>query len=528
MHPTATRPTVTAPATVALGTLLCLAAACIGGRGGAGGPGSGGEGTEPVPVRRIVLVTIDTLRADHLGSFGYPLPTSEFIDGLAASGVSFGRAMAHSATTGPSHASMFTGLYPTQHRVLTNGQLLDDEFVTVAEVLRERGFTTAAMLAGKAHFSPGNMLQGFDVVDEPRLVSVRAGGAEHLEYRPAADTTDVALDWLGGVAPEEPFFLWMHYYDPHQPFREGREWLDRLRPTEGDAAEAWRRHLRDVQRIPLDEDATLEHRVLQYDGEIAYVDAQIRRLYESMAERGLGERTLWVVTSDHGQGLGNHGWFGHHEVIYNEELHVPLIVHLQGAAWGGEEWLPPGRVVEDRLVEHVDLAPTLLELALGPASPAGERPRSTNGEPPRSPNEERRPARGPASSAAWLAGQPVPVQGRSLLPLLRGDAGDEHKRFAFSVRRQRAGRRARLEPGAKYALQDLTHKYIWWSDGPDELYDLVADPRELDNLVGRGRPREAELREALLALVEATRTPGVARDVDAETLERLRSLGYVE
>ena len=167
------------------------------------------------PINRIVLITLDTLRADHLSGFGYPLATSPFIDALAEQSISFTRAYAQSSATGPSHASMFTSLYPIQHGVHRNGLVLDSSFLTLAEMLAAEGFRTGAFVSTGAPLG-GDLGQGFEVFDEDKP-AVGEKGWRKL-YRPADETADAALAWLESIGTDEKVFLWVHFYDPHRPF----------------------------------------------------------------------------------------------------------------------------------------------------------------------------------------------------------------------------------------------------------------------------------------------------------------------
>ncbi len=489
-------------------------------------------------VDRVVFISIDTLRADHLRSFGYPTDTAPFVDSLAARGTSFKRAYAHSATTGPSHASMFTGLYPIQHRLLTNGQVLANEFVTTQEVFGDNGFMTAAFVSGDAHFDRSRIAQGFEVYDQPQKGDTRA-----TKYRTAERTTDAAIAWLdeAQLGAERPLYMWIHYCDPHKPLRPPTEHLDAVTPPDEEALAELVRYLIDEQASDLRRaqgQGKRARQILDYDAEIHFADSQIERLYQEFQERGLAENTLWVITSDHGQGLANHEWFGHHKQIYNVQLHVPLIFYLEGG--GGAQ----GEIV-DRIVEHVDLAPTLLDFA-----------------------------------GLRLEGQTAPVQGRSLLPMLVGDTSAVAHEFSFAARRQLlapglakiyhqqqeldellterpegvsdeeledlVARRKRAiaskqrqlggrflgkesqETGEKYSLQTLRYKYIGFANGPAEFFDLETDPYESVNLIGEATPALDELKQKLVQMVAELSTRGVAETVDDATMERLRSLGYIQ
>ena len=438
------------------------------------------------PPDRIIFITIDTLRADHLPSFGYPINTAPFLTALAAESVSFSKAFAHSATTGPSHASMFTSLYPLQHRVQDNGQRLDESFLTLAERLNQHGYDTAAFVSGNAHFGTSRIAQGFEDYDQPGK-KIRNGNGKLMMYRPADQTTDMVLQWLGSRPVDRPFFLWVHYFDPHKPLRPPTAHLEKVAPqTESERDRLAEFLVREHQSDPQRAKRRLGQ-IVKYDAEIRFADTHIERLFNGVQAHEPEANTLWVVTSDHGQGLANHRWFGHHRYIYNEQLHVPLFFHFSDGRVASH-------VVADQLVEHVDVPVTILDLV-------GE----------------------------TLDGQIAAVQGQSLAPLLFADTGYEHKSFAFSERRRlstKSSKRSK-EPGERYALQSLGAKYLWFSEGTDEYYDLAVDPYETLNLIDQPDAVRDELRDTLQQIVGALRSDEEATVVDEETLDRLRSLGYL-
>ncbi len=455
--------------------------------------GPAAEPRAPLPWERIVLVSIDTLRADRLGAYGYPRDTSPFLDELARGGVLFERAYAPMATTAPSHASMFTSLYPVQHGVVKNGLVLDDRFPTLAELLATRGFTAAGFVSTNVHFASGGLDRGFAVFDEP------APGA-YEKYRPAAATVDAALAWLADRPADERLFVLVHLFDPHAPWRPPTLHREALEPAGEDERRALLRFWIREQHVPLrffrrGAEGLFRAQSL-YDAEVRFADAELRRLHDGFARAGLAEGTLWILTSDHGEGLGNHQFMHHGRHLYDEQVRVPLVFHAVAPP------LEPRRVAA--IVEHVDLLPTLAELTGGPPPP----------------------------DAA--------LEGRSLAPLLRGeDDGAPADRAAFVQRRafalpDRPSDQARgfrgFELGEKFALVERRWKYLHRSIGSDELYDLAADPYETRNLAG-AKPEEAARMQARLrarrAELEAARggEPS-ARAVDAETRAELEALGY--
>jgi len=304
----------------ALALLACATglAACDGG---------GVRGGADDRVERIVLVSIDTLRADHVGCYGAEGAETPALDALAAEGVRFAAAISPAPLTLPSHTTLLTGRDPPQHGVRHNGFFrLPPDVPTLAEQLRGAGFATAAFVSAFVLDARFGLDRGFDLYDD-RLGLLRSSGAPGaVPARRGDRTVDAALAWLG-EAPDR-FFLWVHLYDPHAEYEPPAPWSERFfgRP---------------------------------YDGEIAFADAQLARLRAALAERW-PEGTLWWVASDHGESLGEHAEKTHSFGVYEATQHVPLIAAGPG--------LPRGSVVAD-VVALADVAPSALALAGLPPLP---------------------------------------------------------------------------------------------------------------------------------------------------------------
>lgn len=277
----------------------------------------------------LVIVTLDTTRADRIGAYGYEAAKTETIDSFAARGQRFDFAVSPVPLTIPAHATLFTGKDPHNHGVRNNGAgALREGEKTLAEVLQDNGYATAASVAAYVTTDVWGLAQGFDVYHDDIGDSLMARRSIwHLE-RPANEVVDDALEWLDSEerAKDKPFFLWVHVYDPHLP----------LRPPEGYQ----------------DGDA--------YDGEIAFVDDQVARVEAKLQELGVADDTLWVLTADHGEGHGDHTELGHGLFVYNNTQRVPLILAGPG--------IEPGVVSEP--VGLVDVMPTVLG-HLGIPSPDG-------------------------------------------------------------------------------------------------------------------------------------------------------------
>lgn len=437
---------------------------------------------------RVVLVTIDTLRADHVGAYGYPLDITPFIDSLAKSGVVFDRALAHASATAPSHASMFTGLYPIQHGVNANGLKLWEGFRTVAEAFSEVGYRTAAFVSTNAHFKWGGLDQGFEIYDEQPLADT-SNKKKKAPYRPAVKTIDAAVEWLHGIAREDKVFAWIHLYDPHKRLRPPPENLAQVKRLAKELGPDTHREALRGAHGNLDFRG-LYRRILQYDAEILYADQQVERLYREMESTDSDD--LWIVTSDHGQGLYSHDrWFGHSKQVYNTQILVPLIFHSTRASFA------PARF-DNALVQHIDLVPTLIELFDLDFPQSGS-----------------------------------PMQGRSLVPYLKGTTPEKITPFSFAQSSRDLGRHLRRPERSwpKYSLQNLEFKYILNERWEDEFYDLRRDPNERHNRLGSDELSEEEARilGTLVRMMETLMaTEREAEMVDEDTLERLKALGYLQ
>ena len=291
--------------------------------------GDGQEQCDVLPVgagelagHNLLLITLDTTRADRIGCYGNQQIGTPTLDRLAAEGVLFSAATAVAPTTLPAHSSIFTGLYPAHHGVRCNGIFrLEGNRITLAEQLQDAGFQTGAVVSSFVLDSQFGLDQGFD-----RYLDDLSDADDPLDRlyrsRVADRTTDRAIAWLREAA-QDRFFLWVHYFDPHNDYIPPEPF-----------AEQYAHNL--------------------YDGEIAFVDSELARLLAALEELGLSERCLTVVVGDHGEGLGFHGEYTHAFLTYESTLHVPLLLHFGTPL--------PGGVRDDRPVSQVDIMPTVLSL----------------------------------------------------------------------------------------------------------------------------------------------------------------------
>jgi len=389
--------------------------------------------------RNFLLITIDTLRADRLSCYGSQYPKTPNIDSLAERGVLFSRAFANTSTTLPSHANILLGTTPNHHGVHENlNFIVSQESLTLAEHLKENGYSTGAFVGAYALDSRFGLSQGFDFYDDKysRIHSVNLSSLE----RKAEAVIEAALEWLKGRI--SPWFLWVHCWDPHSPYDPPEPFKTQY----GD-------HL--------------------YEGEVAYVDLTLGKLFDYMKENNLFDSTLIIFTGDHGESLGQHGEETHGFFAYNSSIWIPLIISIPETA--------SGRV--DNYVSHVDIFPTVCD-ALGIKKPSF-------------------------------------LQGISLLPALKGKKLPERPIYFESLYPYYSRGWAPLK-----GFISKKKKFI---ESPvPELYDLDHDFDELNNIAEK--KEIAQLTPQLNKIIQAL-TPSkkidAAQKVDRETREKLASLGYI-
>jgi len=390
----------------------------------------------------VLLITLDTTRADRLGCYGYAKAETPTLDQLARDGVLVERALATAPITLPSHTSILTGRYPIGHGVHDNGIFkAAPELVTLAERLKAAGYATAAFVSSQVVASQYGLAQGFDRYDE-QLVTSSAGGLSRVERRAAA-TVNAALAWME-QAPLSPWFVWLHLFDPHRPF---------------DAPPAFAKRFEDP-----------------YDAEIAYIDQQLKRFLQRWGKERLA-RTAVIVTADHGEGLGEHDELSHGLFLYDSTMRVPLL--LRHPSFGAGKRLA-GQV------SHVDLVPTLLDLLQLPPA-AGEAPLD---------GVSLLPALRSEKPEAWndaLLETYLPWYGHGLSPL----EGLSDRRAKLIDGPDRELYLWREDPGEQHDRADdeaaltaaLHERIVAWRDGHDPLASKAAgdlDPEERERLAALG------------------------------------------
>jgi arylsulfatase A-like enzyme len=444
---------------------------------------------EPPPTHagiNVLLLTIDTLRADHLSGYGYQRQTSPAIDGLAARGVLFENAFTYWPKTRGSFAAMFTSLYAAQHGLTVRERDLPDYNQTLAETLKATGYQTAAAVDNGNLDRELGFAQGFDRYQQVWLTA-------DTEVERTEQLTRFAIDFIESYQQAEPFFLWIHYVNPHTPYEPPEELLKLFR---GDGIGPRGPKLEPVvgyhggvnRHLPIAGASTWGDYVDRYDAEIAFADRHIGHVLEALDKSPHNGSTLVVLTSDHGESLGEHDYyFDHGFDLFDPSLRGPLVLSFPGI-------LPQGEIVQ-AAVSTLDIFPSVLDLA--------------------------------------QITFPTGLQGRSVLPLVRHSEDRLHDRIFFQNDQHLLG----ISDGR---LKLISYPGSGQGEGHVELYDTRRDPYELNDRYRESReavsPLEAELSSFQTRTVawqqetDRRRQGAPARgdaELSEETLKNLEALGYL-
>jgi len=415
----------------------------------------------------VLLVTIDTLRADHLGAYGYAKPTSPSLDALARESVVFENAFCVMPTTVPSHASLLFGTWPRVHGSLSNFMLVTNpKLAFLPASFRDAGYRTGAVVSANHLGEQFRRIPGFETVDFPD------------DNRDSKATLDVASAWLGNHRSEKTF-LWLHLWDPHAPYLLHPEIMPRINPAyRDDFHKTYAFHEPGVYDA-----AGIQGMIDLYDNEIAYADGNLGAFLDELRRTGVLDRTIVVVTSDHGETLGEldstfQYAFDHGEFLHDHQLHIPLIVRLPGQA--------PHRVPD--VVSMIDVMPTIME----------------------------------------AAGVPIPasVAGRSALALVRGQKRTGPEEAVFLQRRdfEKPARPFLADP--QFGIRESRYKLLLEAKtGQAALYRNGAELAPVTD-----PPASAAMSKRLDEWLDSTGklASGESRSVTDEEAEKLRSLGYAQ
>lgn len=439
--------------------VLCLGAAC-------------GRDSALDRKPNVLFITIDTLRADHLGVYGHARPTSPRIDEFAESAVVFEEAFSHSSWTLPSFATMLTSTYAQTHGCAQFHHALDESFTTFPEILAQAGYRTGAVTShvfvGKRH----GLLQGIEWIDDSLVLDLEAS---HEQISSPA-VTEKGIRFLEEAARNrgEPWMLWLHYFDPH---------------------ELYRRHPETAAAFPGDDDASL------YQGEIAFTDSWIGKVFDALDRLDLADDTIVILTSDHGEEFQDHGSNRHGQSVYREVLHVPFLFRAPGVA--------PRRIPEQ--VRTVDLLPTLLDLVGLPV------PWYAQG----------------ASLAPAMRGEPLRELPVYAEVRLREDfIAEAIQANGWKLILDHCGASRRTDTDVELdARGNRLRKNLGFTE---LLFDLRTDPYERENVIADHPEIRDRLTEMLVAERQRARAlaesgklnKAKALDLDEAALEEIEQLGY--
>jgi arylsulfatase A-like enzyme len=462
------------------------------------GPHSAEDGPrvrrQPAARPDVILISIDTLRADHLGTYGYGPATSPFIDSLAQRGVVFESAFSNASWTLPSHMSLFTATYPRTHGVERNGTALGQGIPTLTEVLKQQGYATDGFVSWIYLKGMYGFARGFDHYRELLPPPELQDTGSHHSIR-ASGVVDEVLKWSNGVG-EAPYFLFIHFFDPHinyePPLEHARLFDPELDSTELGVYEHLRRYIKGTYETGEPPDISREELAkvtALYDGEIHFVDSQLKRLFDGLEQRGLLDNALVALTSDHGEELDEHGSMeGHQWTLYDEAIHVPLVVRFPGDRHAGE------RV--GQVVQTIDLAPLLLG-HLGIEAPE-----------------------------VWEGSD----AGRLLQPT-QPDAPAWPDLSLSHIQRFNVKAALRTPTRKLILTRAGTNSFGRKLSGTPELYDLEHDPGEQHDIYRADDPEAQSLMKRLTTLMAAPRragAPAKAPELSDAERKRLRALGYAE
>jgi len=480
------------------------------------------------PRPNVLWIVWDTARADHLGLYGHERDTTPFLDEWAKGARVFDNCLSTAGYTLPSHAAMFTGLLPSENCANNEHKSLDESYTTIAELLQGAGYRTYLFSANPNISEGRNFTQGFDVAEHPwndefhdraielvrsklpeydnsselreRLDDVSAGavGLTPWNIKAAGELAGgAAMAWLEASEPDKPFFVFINYMEAHRPYIPPRSFREQLMtPQQVDDSyqvdRGWLKMWEYTFGLREYDDEEIELTRATYDAALLELDSMLEELLGELGRRGQLEDTIVILTSDHGEHLGEQHMLDHQYSVYQALLRVPLIVHYP-------ERFAPGR--EDRPVMNFDLFPTLIELT-GIDAPDDQQSQARSLLDP--PQQRRRLAEDPAFS---------PLGVRIVSQLHHDWDATPWKRI-------------------QRTLIEGTDKFIWGSDGRTELYDLAGDPNETRDLTPERPARAAEMQLALAQYYDSLQhCSEPAEEIEVlspEQLELLRSIGYVE
>ena len=435
-------------------------------------------GCKPKNRVSVIVITLDTVRADHLSVYGYPRRTTPFLERLAKESVTFNNAYTPIPHTVPAHTSLFTSRYPSDHKLLYNDWKLKDwKLPLLTDALEHQGYQTGAVIASQVLSSSCGLSHGFQFYqdknfEQPLTVVKKKKKISHAYVqRRAVEVLKWAERWLNDLDRERPFFLWLHFYDAHRPY----DFPPELTPAFA-LDDEFKGYLEKNHYLMPESYADAN----TYDNELLYLDQNLEKLFGYLKDQGLLAKSLIIVTADHGEGLGQHNLYNHGLYLYEEQVRIPLLIRFADGYKAGT------RV--DAAVSLIDIAPTILDYL-------------------------------------QLKDKMEP-RGSSMLGLIAGTAQELRPCQFFERRWYEPKERVK---GRKAGARCGDWKVIWADEETNELYDLSADPFELSN-IREGQPKKfRELEAEVKGYLELVKFFSVEKQaVPKKVQKELKALGYTQ
>jgi len=417
----------------------------------------------------VVLVSLDTVRADHLGCYGYFRNTTPELDRFVDECVRFEKVESASNQTLPAHASMFSSRFPREHGAVSNEFKVKPAFPLISTVLSAEGYETVGVIAAHPLNPEFGLSRDFEFYDH-----IEGDGPEydHTHKRTGDEVVKRVADAIRWRERERPLFLFVHFWDSHQPYHNTDETKDLFKRDQ--ALEEY-----------MEKQGCNAFRINRYDGSLRALDGWLADLIDLLRKKKILDHAFLIITSDHGEAMGEHNHEYHGMTLYEEETFVPLIIRLPGAEMAG--------MTVPQRVSNIDIAPTIYDF-LGVAGPEG-------------------------------------MVGRSLMPLIRKQPGEESDIYMarmWNEPRKDKNTREMFVPETLAIVQG-DWKLIWKLDGDNELFNLAEDPLELNNLVSQSPDKEKALLEMLMKHRDNIGPmPREAPKLSPQALKGLKALGYID
>jgi len=427
----------------------------------------------------VILVSLDTVRPDHLSVYGYFRKTTPFLERLSEESVTFNNAYTPCPHTVTAHTSLFTSAYPSEHKTLYNGWKLKDwSKPLLAEVLKKAGYQTGAVVSSAVLASWHNLNRGFefyhdkDFEHQVGIVKKKENGPNlkiDFNQRRASEVINWAQKWLNEIDPKQPFFLFLHFYDAHRPYDPDPNYNApfKLDPE-------FIKYLTDNHYLMQDKYDSVN----TYDNQLSYLDYNLEKFFSYLKSQGLLDKTLIIITADHGEGLGQHNLMSHGLYLYEDQVRIPLIIRFPDKASAGM------RI--DARVNLIDIAPTILEYL--------------------------------------KLKDPMEPRGTSLLGIIQGVKKQPRSCEFFERRWYEPSKRAK---GRKAGALCDEWKIIWADEEENELYNLNSDKFELTNLREMEQKKFLELESEVKKHLDDVKFFSVQKQtIPKEVQEQLKALGY--